>query len=313
MIGNTFYFDFEVKLIEWCQANLPAPCIEIAKYATYLGDVVFMVGTVAFFYLCYDKKVGRKVILNAVLALIINCEIKNIFKRRRPYFDNESIKCLKTVDESYDPYDITKQGFSFPSMHSSNISAVSGSIYESYRKKPLLIVAIIVSIMVGISRFILGCHYPTDVLFGLLLGVITVVIFSKIQDKFNDTTTYLIVLGFGIIGFLFCESEDFYSAYGIAIGFVLSEIFDKKYIRFKNTRNIVKIIARLAVACGVFLVVSEGLKLPFSEEVIDANTLFAHCYRTFRYAIASFMGMGLTPILYKYNIFKLKDNMKDDK
>lgn len=313
MIGNTFYFDFEVKLIEWCQTNLPASFIQLAKYATYLGDVVFMVGIVAFFYLCYDKKAGRRIVFNAVFSLLVSCEVKNIFKRRRPYFDNESIKCLKVVDENYDAYDITKQGFSFPSMHSSNISTVTGSIFEYYRKKVLLIIAIVVSLLVGISRFVLGCHYPTDVLFGLLSGLITVIFFSKLQDNLSDSKLYLVMIVFGLVGFIFCESTDFYSAYGIAVGFIFCDFFDKKYTKFNNTRNIAKIILRLLFACGVFLAVSEGLKLPFNEEILDANTVFAHAYRAFRYAIASFIGMGLTPILYKYNILKLDDKMKGDK
>lgn len=313
MIGNTFQFDWEVKLIEWCQANLPAPFIELSKYATYLGDVVFMVGIVAFFYLCYDKKVGRRIVVNAVMSLLIACELKNIFKRRRPYFDNENIECLKVVDESYDIYDVRKQGFSFPSMHSSNISTVLGSIYESYRKKPLLIIAILVSIFVGISRFVLGCHYPTDVLTGLFIGSISAVLFSKLQDRVSDNQLYLIILGFGAIGFFFCESTDFYSAYGIAVGFILSEVLDKKYINFKNTRNPVKMLFRLVLALGAFLLVSEGMKLPFNSEILEDNTIFAHTYRVLRYGIASFVGMGLTPLLYKYNILKLKDNNEDGK
>lgn len=307
MIGNTFQFAWEVKLIEWCQTNLPSPSIGFAKGASYLGDTIFLVGIMAFFYLCYDKKCGRRIVVNTLISLMFAGQIKNIFKRRRPYFDNENIECLKIVESKYDMYDVRKQGFSFPSMHSSNISTVSGTLYEYYRKKPLLIGAIVVSLLVGISRFVLGCHYPTDVLTGWILGILSVLLLGKLQDKLSDKQLYLLLIVMGIIGFFFCESADFFSSFGIALGFIICEVFDKKYINFKNTKNPIKMILRIVIACAVFLGVSEGLKLPFPSEVLEANTLFAYIYRVLRYCIAAFMGMGLTTVLYKYNLLKLKD------
>lgn len=311
MIGNTFQFAWEISLIEWCQNNLPSFVIEIAKVATNLGDVIFCVGILGFLYLCYDKKAGKRVLFNVIVSLMINGEIKNIVKRRRPYFDNEGIKCLKIVDADYDLYDIEKQGFSFPSMHSSNITTISGSLYENYRKKALFIIAVAISSIVGVSRFVLGCHYPTDVLCGWGLGLFATIFLSKLQDKLSDKAAYLFMFVLGIIGMFYCKSTDFFSAYGIAIGFIISTYIDSKYINFKNTRNIIKMVIRLIVAFGIFIGISEGLKIPFSEEILDASTLFAYCYRIFRYALATFVGMGLTPAIYKYNILKLDDKMKD--
>lgn len=308
MIGNTFQFEWEVRLIEWCQAYLPPFIIEPLKYVSYLGDTIFLVGIIAFFYLCYDKKCGRRIIMNTVISLMFAGEIKNIFERRRPYFDNEGIQCLKVVEKDYDMYDIRKQGFSFPSMHSSNISTVSGTMYEYFKKKSLLIIAITISGIIGISRFVLGCHYPTDVLTGWALGILSVILFGKLQDKLSDRQLYAFIFAVGVVGFFFCESADFYSAYGIAIGFIICEIIDKKYIAFENTKNPVKMVLRLVLACGIFLAVSEGLKLPFPNEVLEANNLFAYIYRVFRYCAATFIGIGITPALYKYNILKLKDS-----
>lgn len=307
MIGNTFQFAWEVKLIEWCQTSLPSFIVGFVKYASYLGDTIFIVAIMAFFYLCYDKKCGRRILFNTIITLMFAGEIKNIAKRRRPYFDNENINCLKIVESKYDMYDVLKQGFSFPSMHSANIAATTGTLYEYYKKKALLIIAIIVSGIVGISRFALGCHYPTDVLIGWLLGVLAVIILGKLQDKLSDKQFYLFIIILGLIWFTYCESFDFFSAYGIALGFIACNIFDKKYVNFENTRNPVKVVLRLLFACGVFLAVLKGMELPFSKEVLEANTLFAYSYTVICYAIAVFTGIGLTPSIYKYNILKIKD------
>lgn len=312
MIGNTFQFAWEVQLIEWCQNNLPSFLINTLSFISNVGDTIPLVGIVMFFYLCYDKKLGKRILFNTLASFILAGELKNIFKRRRPYFDNDNVKCLKIVEKDYDLYDIKNQGFSFPSLHSSNISVITGTLYSYYKKHALLIAAIIISAIVGISRFVLGCHYPTDVIVGLILGVGSVIIFGKLQDKLDDKYFYIFLISLIIIGFTFCESSDFYTISGITIGFIVSDILDKKYSNFKNTRNIIKMIARLALACAVFLAISEGMKLPFSSDVLEANNLFAYMYRTARYAIASMCGMGLTPIIYKYNILKLNDNTKDE-
>ena len=307
MIGNTFQFAWEVSLIEWCQNDVPRFLLKVLNYASYLGDAIISVAIVCIFYLWLDKKLGKRILFTTVISMVISTEIKNIFKRRRPYFDNENIECLKVVDEEYDVYDVKKQGFSFPSMHSSNIISIFGTIYNYYRKKPLLIFVTIISLIVGISRFALGCHYPTDVLVGWGIGIFSLVLFDKAQKKFSDKQIYIGFAVLTVIGCLYCQSSDFYQALGIGVGFILSEAIDLKYINFKNTKNPIKGILRLVFALCAFLLVSQGLKLPFSKEFIEGDSIASNAFMAFRYGISTFASIGLTPFIYKYNIFKLKE------
>lgn len=304
MIGNTFQFQWEVNLIVWCQARFPSFVIEFVNIASYLGDTIFLVLLIAIFYLCYDKQFGRRIVYNTITSLVFVSFIKNIIIRRRPYFDNPKIKCLKIIDKDYDLYDVEGQGFSFPSMHSSNISVVSGSLYENYKKKIILIFGIIISFIVGVSRFILGCHYPTDVIAGWLIGVILVIILNKLQDKLEDKYLYIITISIGVIGLFISSSSDFLSSFGIAIGYIACDIFDKKIVNFKNTNSIWKMILRLLIAGVVFLSVSECLKIIFSNEIAEIDIIFKNIFRVFRYALATFAGFGLTTILYKYDFLK---------
>lgn len=307
MIGNTFQFAWEVKLIEWCQNNAPSFFIEGLKYASYLGDAVISVAIICIFYLWYDKKLGRRILFSTITSMLFAGEIKNILKRRRPYFDNENIKCLKIVDKEFDMFDVKKQGYSFPSMHSSNTVSIFGNIYAYYRKKPWLIVAIIIPLIVGTSRYVLGCHYPTDVLTGWVIGICTVILFEKFKNKLSDKQVYFGFIILGLIGCTYCESADFFQAYGIGLSFILCEIIDKKYINFKNTRNPIKGIARLLFGLGVFVLVLEVLKLPFSKEFLEGDSIVSNLFLAFRYGLSTFVGIGLTPIIYKYNVLKLDD------
>lgn len=304
MIGNTFQFTWEVNLIQWCQTYIPTSLIKAMEIVSYVGDTVCLVGIMGIAYLCIDKKFGKRLLINTIIGFMLAAQIKNVFKRRRPYFDNEGIECLKVVDKNYDVYDIRKQGFSFPSMHSSNTATVTGSIYEYYKKKAYLIIAILSSFIVGISRFILGCHYPTDVLTGWLLGIIFVVVFSKLQDKLSDRNMYIFLLAIGIIGSLYCESSDFYSGFGITLGFICADIIDNKYTHFENTKNVLAMILRLLIAVGAFMIFAEGAKLLIAIDIQEANTFFAYMFRTLRYFVGTFMALGITPMLYKKKILK---------
>ena len=119
MGGNTFYFESEVSLIEWIQSWLGTVGIAIASVFTILGEDLVCVAVIGFLYWCWDKELGKHVGLNLLYAVTLSGMIKNIVLRRRPYFDNEGIKCLKPVDSSADIYDISAQGYSFPSIHAS--------------------------------------------------------------------------------------------------------------------------------------------------------------------------------------------------
>ena len=303
MIGNTFQFEWEVKLIEWCQGNLSPFIIKILEILSYSGDTLFIVLIMGILYLCFDKKIGKKIILNVLLMLILSSEIKNIFNRRRPYFDNSNIKLLKTINNEGDIYDISKQGFSFPSMHSANIATTTGSIYYNYRKKLILLIGMALTFTVGISRFILGCHYPTDVIVGWCLGIFVTVCFSKLQNKLSNKKIYMIVILVGFIGMFFCKSDDYFSSYGILLAFIISMHIDDKYIGFKNTKSITRSIFRILLAGVTFYFISEALKVLFT----NVDGYLSYICILLRYFISTLIGLGLTPLLYKYNILRIKE------
>lgn len=91
--------------------------------------------------------------------------IKDIIKRHRPPFELQPL---------HHP-----ENFSFPSGHSFEIVILLGLLcYIFYKyipnkiiKNTFFIVCVIMIILVGLSRIILGVHYPTDVLAGFMLGI----------------------------------------------------------------------------------------------------------------------------------------------
>ena len=300
LVGNTFFFDWEVSLILWLQAHMGAAGTAIASFLSAFGEELACVAVIGFLYWCYDKRFGRFVGLNVLVGLVLNPMLKNIFIRRRPYFDTPEIQCLKPVDKSADIYNIAAQEYSFPSGHSTNAVAVYGSVAEYAKKHALTVIAVVLTLLIGVSRFCLGVHYPTDVLCGWVLGLVIIVAVPRLQQRFhNQRLFYGLLLLLGLPGFFYCKSSDFFTGYGMLAGFVLGTVFEQKCVNFENTRSPLRSVLRVLGGVAVFFGLNTLLKLPFSKEFLENGTMAACLVRTLRYAVVIFADMGVYPLVFR--------------
>lgn len=299
-MGNTFFFTWEVSLMEWLQTHTSDAGISFMSFFSLFGEELPLILIVGFVYWSYDKKLGRKVGLIAIMGLIWNTMIKNIVMRRRPYFDHENINILRIVEPEADIYDISAQGFSFPSAHSTNSVTVFGSLAVNLRKRWFTVIAIIIPLMTGISRFVVGAHYPTDVMAGWLLGLTSVVLVTILQNRVKNTLVlYGILLITAIPGFFYCTSADYFTAVGLLMGFMGGTLLDDYYVHFEDTRKPMSMVARLLGGLAVYLVVNSLLKMPFSKEFLSDGSTAALMVRCARYAIVAFIDFGVYPMLFK--------------
>ena len=300
-IGNTFFFPWEVTLMEWLQANISDAWISFMSFFSLFGEELPLILIVGFLYWSYDKQLGRKVGLIAIMGLTWNTMIKNIVIRRRPYFDHEGIDILRVVEPEADIYDISAQGYSFPSAHSTNAVTVFGSLAINLRNRWFTVIAIVIPLLTGISRFVVGAHYPTDVMAGWMLGLISVVLVQTLQMRVKSTLTlYGILLVTAVPGFFYCTSADYYTAVGLMIGFMGGTLLDDYCVHFEDTRKPLLMAVRLLGGLVVYLVVNTALKLPFSDEFLSNGSTAALMVRCARYAIVSFIGFGVYPMLFKW-------------
>ena len=304
--GNTLFFPWEVSLMEWLQANIGDAGISILSFFSTFGEETLLILLVGFVYWSYDKQIGRTMGLSGIMGLTWNTMIKNIVLRRRPYFDHENIKILRVVEPEADIYDIAAQGYSFPSAHSTNAATVFGSLAVTLRKRWVTVVAIVIPLLTGISRFVVGAHYPTDVLVGWLLGGISVLLVQLLQKRLkNKFVQYGILLITVIPGFFYCKSTDYFTGVGLLIGFMAGTILEDRYVRFENTRKPLRMAVRLVGGLAVYLAVNTVLKLPFSKEFLSASSALALLVRCVRYAIIAFVIFGVYPMLFR---FEKKEN-----
>jgi len=111
------------------------------------------------------------VFITSISAWIIATIIKSLILSPRPFILFENVKPL-----------FFHGGFdSFPSGHAMFFSALALSLYFIHKRIGLLY--ILVALIIGLARVASGVHFPIDILFGYILGLIIAFIFKHIFIK----------------------------------------------------------------------------------------------------------------------------------
>lgn len=143
------------------------------RYVTKLGSGSGIVIVLAVSLFLFWKKryyVAMVIYPLAILSThLINKGIKGIVKRDRP-----------TINEALDAL-----GYSFPSGHAmlSIVTygflayIIAANVKSAAVKYFVMITAIVLIVLIGLSRIILSVHYPTDVLAGYCMSGVLLVIF----------------------------------------------------------------------------------------------------------------------------------------
>lgn len=162
----TAFFALDGNILLWIQEYLRNPVLtEIFTRITHLGDLgqiwILLAGILLLFK--KTRKTGIAVALALIFSLLItNILLKNIIARTRPYEVIEGLTIL-----------IPKQGdYSFPSGHTSASFAAACAIWKNVPKK-YGIAALVLAGLIAFSRLYVGVHYPTDVLGGIVAGLVS--------------------------------------------------------------------------------------------------------------------------------------------
>ncbi len=147
----------------------PGWVADVARNITALGSVpvlvLLVISVSGFLYLLGKRHAMGFLILCVVGGVVLTAILKEAFGRARP----DLVPRLEAVSSA-----------SFPSGHSMmsavvylTLAVMLARIFASMRIRVYVIcVAVIVSLLVGLSRMFLGVHYPSDVLAGWIVGFV---------------------------------------------------------------------------------------------------------------------------------------------
>ena len=291
--------EWEAGLIEWLQANLSG-FGALVKLLAFFGSEMGLLMLVLIVMFCWKKEAGQR------LALVVSSlntwlpMIKSVVLRPRPYMQYpDRIRAEALVEKGAAAQDVAAQGYSFPSMHSASIPALYFTLANQAKKEWLRILAAVMTVLVGVSRVVAGMHYPTDVMAGWLLGFAVIGVFSLLDRYVQEERLFhLILIVSALPGLFYVRTNDYFTSLGCLIGAAAAIHFERKYIKYQETRRVSAMILRMVGAIFVFFAVNTLLKLPFDRAFLAGTGLDSLLVRTARYAIILFLIMGVYPAIF---------------
>lgn len=181
-ILNQLAVSFDLPILEWIQANLKCGFLDtVMPIITLFGDggVFWIICAVLLMIFPKTRRIGLGMGIAMALGLLVcNVTLKPLVARPRPYdFQlSEFNKVVVLLSENLRMHD-----FSFPSGHT--IASFEASTVLLKHDKRLGIPAVILAILIAMSRLYLYVHYPTDVIFSVFAGILFALIGDALAGK----------------------------------------------------------------------------------------------------------------------------------
>lgn len=145
--------------------------IFFAVYIVYILPALLLV----WWFVAKDRLVTRKAIIMATFSALLAREvlkpvIVHIWTRNRPFIEHTVHNIISKTDN--EP--------SFPSGHALAMFAIAAAVYHYNKKAGMLLY--VTAILTGISRVVVGVHYPSDIIGGAVLGIIVGWLTVKLLD-----------------------------------------------------------------------------------------------------------------------------------
>ena len=273
--------EFELNIIRAIQ-SIANPFLDgLFQFITMFGEEAILIPLIAVIYWAFNKKMGEYIAYASLTSVLVNGAIKDIFKAKRP-IGEPGIRSLRIE---------TATGYSFPSGHTQGTASFWGAIAIYLKKNYMYGISALIIVLVAISRLYLGVHYPKDVLFGAIFGILTSFITYKLFNKVNNKTAlYFITFIIFIPALLYAHSADFIKGMGTFLGFALGIYVEKKYVNFSVEGKSINKILRVVIGLAILILLKVGLKAVFPNKLV---------FHFLRYFIIVFFGIGLYPAIFK--------------
>lgn len=148
----------------------------IMVWITNLGDagLIWIALGLVLAIIPKTRKCGVQMLISMAVTFVLgNLILKNIVARPRPFHVDSSVTLLIPEPSEY----------SFPSGHTMNSFTSATMLFLHYRKPG--IAAFILAALIAFSRMYLFVHYPTDILGGIVLGVVDALVVYLLAKRFK--------------------------------------------------------------------------------------------------------------------------------
>ena len=265
----------ELELLRYIQ-SAASPVLDVFFIGiTMLAEPALWVVVLAWIYWNSDKTAGRFISYAMFTSLCFGNGLKEIFRMPRPIGEPG----IRTI------YADTATGYSFPSGHTQNAVATYGGIARYTRCGWLRVVLVVLTVLIAFSRMYLGVHTPLDVGVSFLIAAVLVLVVYPLMEEadrrpvvLTHTILVMVLCSAAFVGYLYLRGdtgaaaedtanylsalENGWKLLGATLGMLVSNIADRKHIRFETQAVWWAQLIKLAVGFGLLLAIRAGLKAP---------------------------------------------------
>jgi membrane-associated phospholipid phosphatase len=172
-----------VEVIEFLQ-RATSPFMDSLMLAiTQLGSERAYIVILTVIFLGIDARIGRRIGIFLLISLYLNQQIKLLMDTPRPFILDPTIARNQAAIDG-------AGGGGFPSGHAQGSTTLWGLVAFYFRKRWLWWLAIILVVVISLTRLYLGVHWPIDVIGGIVIGI-AIIGLTMLVDTFVTNTARL--------------------------------------------------------------------------------------------------------------------------
>jgi undecaprenyl-diphosphatase len=286
-----------------------SPLLDIPfRIISFLGNEIVFVTILGGIFWGFSKKLGVKLFYLMIFSGIINIFLKGLFGLPRPYqtFPNEIAEISSA------------SGYSFPSGHAMASSTFYGYVASLHKSNYLIIgISSLIIILISTSRMYLGVHYFSDILLGIILGLLLIYVFiksypslEKFFKKQSDfmVLTFVLLISFTLMLISALTTVTFGNELdeasnggltGLLAGGTIGLLMERRYIRF-STENISTGAKIVRLFFGYFILLTIYILGDSLTTNVTGNFILVTDY--FRYFVLGIGAIFIVP--YVFNKFE---------
>ena len=257
------------EFLVWLQSFSGNWLEAIFRLFTILGNEEFYLFLLPVVYWCISRRVGVGLAYLSMLSVWANNVVKHLFDVPRPADPRLRVRWPETSP-------------SFPSGHSQSAVTNWGYLALQFRRRPWIVVAILLMLLIGVSRMFLGVHFPQDLLGGWTIGLAVLFLYVWAEPRaavwlgrqpVGLQATLAVVLPVLLIFLHPADTEGLYPAEGALtpasalVGMGLGLIMERAWVRFDVGGPLRIRLLRLVVGLVIVVAVYAGPKLILPAEM----------------------------------------------
>lgn len=280
---------------------------ELMLLITRFGEETAFLVTALILFWCVDKQKGYFLMSVGFAGTITTSFLKLVCRVPRPWVLDENFTILEQAREA-------AAGYSFPSGHSQTAVGTFGSLTCVAKKKWIKAAAVMIAVLVPISRMYVGVHTLWDVLAGTAISLALMLMLWPValknggkHMKYLIAVMLLLSVGFLLYTELYSFPADMdphnlasgiknaYTLIGCLTGVAVVYVAERKYVNFTTEAIWWAQVLKAVLGLALVLLVKEGLRYPL--EAVFAGHMAA---RSVRYFLIVLVAGLLWPMTFRW-------------